>query len=95
MNNQSTKDFFAEYQKAYGAPSMIPFHAADTYDDVMLISKAIAAVGDDSVKVHDWLLSNVKNYHGLMGTYSFDAQGNSDLGFVIKLVKDGQFVEVK
>ena len=95
VNDQNTKNFFAEYQKTYGTPPMIPFHAADTYDDVMLISQAIAAVGDDSVKVHDWLLSNVKNYHGLMGTYSFDEKGNSDLGFTIKLVKDGKFVEVK
>jgi hypothetical protein len=30
-----------------------------------------------------------------MGTYSLDANGNSDLGFVIKLMKNGQATAVQ
>jgi len=89
-----TKSFLDLYQKTYNKPSLIPFHAAATYDDVMLLAKAMKAVGDDSQKVHDWLLGNVKNYRGLMGTYSLDKNGNSDLGFVIKVVKNGEFIPI-
>ena len=84
--NPATKSFFDLYQKTYGAPSAIPFHAAASYDAVMMFSDAIKNVGDNSEKVKDWLLANVKNRHGLMGTFSFDKNGNSDLSFTIKLI---------
>ncbi len=87
--------FFAAYQGKYGHAPNIPFHTAATYDAIHLIASAIVAVGYDSVAVHDWLLANVKNYHGFMGTYSLDANGNSDLGFVIKLMKGGKATAVK
>ncbi len=91
-NDPAVKAFFDQYQQTYGKPPFIKFHAAATYDDIMLLSNAIKQVGDNSVKVHDWLLTDVKNYHGFMGTYSLDVLGNSDLGFNIKVVKNGQFV---
>lgn len=85
----SAKDFLDRYQKAYGLPSLIPFHALATYDAVMMMADGLRAEGDNSEKVHDWLLANIKDYHGLMGTYSLDDNGNSDLGFVIKVMKNG------
>jgi hypothetical protein len=30
-----------------------------------------------------------------MGTYSLDEKGNSDLGFTIKVVKNGEYIKVK
>ena len=93
-SNPATQAFFDLYQKTYGMSSPIPFHAAASYDAVMMFTDAIKSVGDDSAKVHDWLLANVKNRHGLMGTFSFDANGNSDLGFNIKVIKDGKPVAV-
>jgi branched-chain amino acid transport system substrate-binding protein len=94
-DKSKTKAFFSRYEKTFGSPSVIPFHAASTYDSVMMLADALRASGDDSVKVHDWLLSNVKNWQGLMGTYSLDSNGNSDLGFVMKIVKNGQFVKLE
>jgi len=88
--NPATKSFFDLYQKTYGIASAIPFHAAASYDAVMMFSDAIKNVGDNSEKVKDWLLANVKNRHGLMGIFSFDKNGNSDLGFTIKLIKNGK-----
>lgn len=90
----TTQAFFSLYQKVYGTASMIPFHAASTYDSVMMLADSLRAVGDDNVKVHDWLLSNIKNWNGLMGTYSLDAQGNSNLGFTVKVIKGGVGVPV-
>lgn len=89
------KAFFALYEAKYGHAPSIPFHTAATYDAIHMIVEGIKNVGDDSEKVHDWLLENVKNYKGFMGTYSLDEKGNSDLGFVIKVIKNGEAVEVK
>ena len=91
----STKAFFESYQKQYNITPAIPFHAAATYDDIMLFADALRAVGDDSENVKDWLLANVKGYQGLMGTYSLDEKGNSDLGFTLRVIKGGKPVEIK
>ncbi|MES2215988.1 MAG: ABC transporter substrate-binding protein [Patescibacteria group bacterium] len=95
VDSVESKTFFDRYQKEYGSPSLIPFHSASTYDSVMMLTEALKAVGDDSVKVHDWLLKNVKNWKGLMGTYSLDEKGNSDLGFIVKVIRNGVAEEVK
>jgi len=86
-NNPDLVTFFAAYNQKYGHLPQIPFHSASTYDSLQMIVNAIGSVGDNNQKVHDWLLTNVKNYHGFMGTYSLDENGNSNLGFVIKQVR--------
>ncbi len=89
-----TKAVFARYEAKYGSAPLIGFHAASTYDSVMMLADALKAVGDDSQKVHDYLLT-IKNREGLMGTFSIDAAGNSDLGFFFKQVQNGKFEVVK
>lgn len=95
VENPVLKSFFEKYEKRYGRSPAIPFHSAATYDAIQLIVKGINNVGDDSKKVHDWLLENTKSYQGLMGTYSLDEKGNSDLGFVIKVIRNGLPVKIK
>lgn len=87
--SERAKSFFKRYEEKYGGPSPIPFHAASTYDGMMMLAAALRAVGDDSEKVQAWLTQNVKNYRGLMGTYSLDGAGNSDLGFTVRVIKNG------
>lgn len=82
------KGFLAEYKAKYGKDPLIAFHAAATHDAIMMMVAGLRAEGDDSAKVKDWLLANVKKWTGLMGTFSLDANGNSDLGFVIKQIKN-------
>jgi ABC-type branched-subunit amino acid transport system substrate-binding protein len=60
-----------------------------------ILVSAIENEGDNSEKVKNWILKNVKNYSGFMGTYSLDEKGNSDLGFTIKVVKNGEYIKVK
>ncbi|OGM95107.1 hypothetical protein A2524_03405 [Candidatus Wolfebacteria bacterium RIFOXYD12_FULL_48_21] len=91
-NNAGLRDFFAAYKTKYGKDPVVPFHSAATYDDMQLLATAIATVGDDSAKVRDWLTTNVKNYNGFMGTYSLDQSGNSDIGFTVKVIKNGQTI---
>lgn len=92
---QELKDFFVEYKTRYGRTPPIPFHTAATYDAIHMIVAAIAKAGDDSATVHDWLLKNVKNWDGFMGRYSLDNDGNSNLGFVMKIIKNDTPVSVE
>lgn len=85
-DNSELKAFFDSYNKKYGHMPQIPFHSASTYDSLQILVKAIKAAGDDSQKVHDYILGTTKNYKGFMGTYSLDDKGNSNLGFVIKRI---------
>jgi branched-chain amino acid transport system substrate-binding protein len=94
-SSPETKKIFQEYQDTYDISPAVPFHAASTYDGVMLLAQAIRAEGDNSEKVQKWLSTEVKNYNGLMGTYSLDAEGNSDLGFVVRVIKNGKPADIK
>lgn len=89
-SSDQAKMFFDQYRKTYGMISPIPFHAAASYDAVMMYANAIKVVGDDPEKVKDWLLNNIKDYKGLMGNFSFDAKGNSNLGFTVKVIRNGK-----
>lgn len=94
VQDPKTVAFFKRYKETYGMDSPVPFHSASTYDSIMLLTQALRAEGDDSMKVQHWLSYNVKNYHGLMGTYSLDAQGNSDLGFTVRVIKNGKPTDI-
>jgi branched-chain amino acid transport system substrate-binding protein len=94
-SNPDLQSFFKAYQTKYGYPPTIPFQTAATYDAIHMIVSALQAVGDNPVAVHDWLLAHIKNYHGFMGTYSLDTNGNSNIGFVIKVMKNGQATPVQ
>jgi len=94
-NATATKAFFEKYETAYGNQPPIPFHSASTYDGIMMLRDAIEAKGNNKEAVKDWLLSNIKNRTGLMGTFSLDSKGNSDLGFIVKVIKAGKPVEIK
>lgn len=87
--------FLTAYKAKYGMDPLIAFHAAATRDAIMMMAAGIEAEGDDSEKVKDWLLSNVKKWKGLMGTFSLDSNGNSDLGFVIKQIVNDKPVIVQ
>ncbi|HLD09371.1 MAG TPA: ABC transporter substrate-binding protein [Methylophilaceae bacterium] len=88
-DKQALQQFFARYEEEYGKSPFIPFHSAATYDAVQMLAAAVAGVGEDGEAVHDWLLTNVKDWEGFMGTYSLDERGNSDIGFDIKRVVNG------
>lgn len=90
-----TDNFLARYEEKFGTKPLVPFLATGTYDSVMMTAEAIRAVGDDTAKVQQWLLTNIKNYDGLSGVFSFDAEGNSDRGFSIKQIVGDATIDVK
>lgn len=82
-NNARLTRFIGEFSADHGRPPAIPMHSAGTIDALDLLQKYLdTAKTFDRVGFHDFLLREVKNYHGLMGTYSFDVKGNADIGFV-------------
>lgn len=90
--SEEYKSFVSEYEAIFGMNPLIAFHAAATHDAIIMLAQAIEEVGDDSEKVREWLLDNIKDWTGLMGTYSLDGDGNSDIGFTMKVIENGQAV---
>jgi branched-chain amino acid transport system substrate-binding protein len=85
--NPRLKEFFKLYKEDHGHDPAIPFHSAGVIDSLDLLQAFLDKnPAYDKQKFIDFLLSSVKNYHGLMGTYSFDAEGNSDLGFTPAII---------
>ena len=74
--------FLAEYREDNKVEPAIPFHTAGTVDALNMLQDYL-----DKNKVfsregfQQYLLNNIKNYKGLMGTFSFDSEGNADIGF--------------
>jgi len=71
-----------------GSLPAIPMHAAGTVDALNLLQDYLDKASYYSRQgFHDFLLNNVKNYNGLMGSYSFDENGNADSGFTPYKIK--------
>lgn len=86
--NPELKKFFEFYRQDNGTDPAIPFHTAGTVDTLNLVQLYLDQHRSfDREDFQRWLSSSVKNYHGLMGTYSFDAEGNADLGFKIARIQ--------
>jgi ABC-type branched-subunit amino acid transport system substrate-binding protein len=74
--------FFGLYQQDHGRPPSIPFHTAGTVDTLNMLQTYLDKHPEytrDGFK--NYLLSEIKEYRGMMGVYSFDAEGNANLGF--------------
>lgn len=95
QNNPTADAFFKNYEVVYKIKPIAPYFAAGTYDIIQIFSSAIKVNDDDSVVAHDWILKNVQNYQGFIGTFSLDAAGNANTGYTIKILKNGQSVLVK
>ena len=81
-SNPRWQDFASRYYSDHGRNPPIPFHTAGTVDALDLLQKYLDETPSYSKEgFQQFLLTRVKNYHGLMGIYSFDAEGNTDLGF--------------
>ncbi len=86
------KRFRETYLKTYGKRNEML--AANAYDTIMLLSRCFERVGTDVEKVK-MCLYGTKNYSGASGTFSFDENGDVSKPFVVKMVKDREFVKSK
>ena len=89
--------FITKY-KALSGGEDLPYmsYMAPTYDSLFIIKEAIEKVGEDSVKIKDYLYM-VKGRKGLAGTLSFDANGDPDKSYrhALRMVKNGTVEDYK
>ncbi|GLH81849.1 ethanolamine utilization protein EutJ [Bradyrhizobium sp. SSBR45G] len=88
--NPEAKAFAARYTAAYKTTP--DFFASWPYDAVHVLAKAIAAAGDTSPEKIRQALLAVKDYHGVEGTYNFDANGDGLHGYNIVKNSNGEIV---
>lgn len=93
-NNKESNDFIDSYKEKYGVEP--PAYAAEGYDAAMLMIKSIVASKDrtgDNIKKE--LEKIGQNYQGASGVITFDENGDVQKPMVIKMIENGQFVEIK
>ncbi len=91
VSTSASSDFINTYIMQYGKPSY-PFAAGSAYDILHILEKTIESVGTDNEKIRNYLLT-MPAYSGLVGTFSFDQNGDTKgLGYTILQVENGNLV---
>ncbi|MBW1681312.1 MAG: ABC transporter substrate-binding protein [Deltaproteobacteria bacterium] len=88
--------FIRAYRKAYGKDPN--WFAANSYDAVGLAAAAITAVGQDRVKIRDYLASintREKAYEGVAGKTYFDKNGDCLKDAFVKEIRGGKWVSAQ
>lgn len=90
-DNEKVQNFVKKYNDAYGKdPDQF---AAQAYDGLYLMAEAIkTAGGDDSDDIRDGL-AEIKDFEGILGTMSFDKDGDIVMEPTVLIVEDGKFKE--
>ena len=88
-NDPKVKAFVAKYEKAYGKkPDQF---AAQAYDAFHIMTNALKAAGTaDRAKLRD-ALAATKNFQGVLGNFSFDAERDVVMAPSVLIVKGGKF----
>lgn len=88
-NDPKVKAFSAKYEKAYGKkPDQF---AAQAYDAFYIMTDALKAAGTaDRAKLRD-ALAATRNFQGVVGTFSFDAERDVVMTPSVLVVKSGKF----
>lgn len=95
QNSKQVINFLNNYKKEYGSLPPLLFHAITTHDAVIMSIQAIKNVGNNGEKIHNWLLNNIKDWNGLIGSVTFDNNGNSNTGYVLKRIEDKSVVKIE
>ncbi len=91
-DSEAVKEFKAEYFKRFNRYPI--YTAAATYDSILLISDAVAHVGDDPQKVADYI-STLKDRTLITGTVSFNSDCEVDRTVSFAKVENGEIVNMK
>ena len=88
-NDPKVKAFVAKYEKAYGKkPDQF---AAQAYDAFYIMTNALKAAGTaDRTKLRD-ALAATRNFQGVVGKFSFDAERDVVMAPNVLIVKGGKF----
>jgi branched-chain amino acid transport system substrate-binding protein len=88
-NDPKVKSFVARYEKAYGKkPDQF---AAQAYDALHIVAEAVRKAGKaDREKLRD-SLAGIRNFDGVLGKFSFDAERDVVMEPNVLIIKDGKF----
>ncbi|MFA5745538.1 MAG: ABC transporter substrate-binding protein [archaeon] len=89
---KSMTEFNQKYQAKYN--SLPDGTAANSYDALIILAKAIEHSRNDTDKAKEYLSTKIKNQKGASGIISFDAYGNAKKDIIIKQIKNGKFVKI-
>lgn len=85
------EDFKARYQARFGnAPS---FGSALAYDSAMVLSAALEKTAGKPEGLKQ-ALAEIRDFPGLMGTFSFDRFGDVKRPFYLSTIRNGKFVNI-
>lgn len=89
-STDEAKQFISSYKKVTGhKPEVFGAHA---YDVLMIYYNLIEKYGNNSDDIALGI-PKIKNYEGLSGSISFDAEGNAVQDLMIKIIKEQKFTE--
>jgi len=88
----SVEEFRIKYKQKYGDVS--DNTAANAYDALMLLAKAINNAGEETTAVK-YALLDVQNYSGASGTVSFNQNGDVKKKIILKHVHNNSFVKME
>ena len=91
VSTSASSDFINTYTAQYGKPPY-PFAAGSAYDILHILKQSIEKVGPDTNKIKDYLYT-MPTYSGLVGTFSFDTNGDTKgLGYTVLQVENGKLI---
>lgn len=93
MENDS-KHLLDRYKTKSGVDASIPFALSSGYDSLDLFIKAFTAEGANSNKIIKYL-DNVRDYHGLSGTFSFINHQINGIDLPMKELANGKLMDIK
>ncbi len=82
------------YKAKYGVDVPYPSYAQTEYDGLYMIADAIKDVGYNGEKIAKWL-RDVKDWQGASGSVTIGSDGDRDGGHILRVVRDGQFVNAE
>jgi branched-chain amino acid transport system substrate-binding protein len=92
-NTEESKTFVVRYKARFGVDATI--YAAEGYDAMSLLLKAIKEEGLQGDQIKAGLLKVGNNYPGASGIITFNDKGDVMKPVIVKVVKNGSFEEVK
>ncbi len=90
-DDQKIQDFVNKYEAEYGKkPDQF---AAQAYDALFIMAEGLKNAGEADRDALRDALSQVKDFEGILGNFSFDKDGDVVMEPIVLIIKDGKFHE--
>ncbi len=90
-DDQKIQDFVNKYEAEYGKkPDQF---AAQAYDALFIMAEGLKNAGEADRDALRDALSQVKDFEGILGNFSFDKDGDVVMEPIVLIIKDGKFQE--